>query len=79
MSKQFEQTLGEPQWLDISDIDVTNIELKLSHLAYLVNYFASKNQPFGLRLGHQKLDVGQGNAHRFSALTLLANYGGHYD
>ena len=79
LSKQFEQTLGEPQWLDISDIDATNVELKLSHLVYLVNYFASKNQPFGLRLGNQKLGVGQGNAHRFSALTLLANYGGHYD
>lgn len=75
LSKQFEQTLGEPQWLDINDISATNIEQCLGHLAYLVNHFSSQNQPFGLRLRQQVLPVGHGNVHRHKALTLLAIYG----
>ena len=79
LTKQFEQTLGEPQWLDINDIEAVDIEQSLSHLAYLVNHFSSKNQPFGLRLKHQVLPVDQGNLHRHAALTLLANYGGGHE
>lgn len=75
LTKQFEQTLGEPQWLDIADIDGQNIELKLSYLAYLVNHFSSLSQPFGLLLGAQKLAIGHGNQHRLDALTMLATYG----
>lgn len=76
LSKQFEQTIGEPQWLDLSDIDAAGIERKLCHLAYLVNHFASISQPFGLKLGEKRLDVGHGNAHRYAALSMLAHYGG---
>lgn len=79
LTKQFEQTLGEPQWLDINDINAINIEKRLSHLAHLVNYFSGQNQPFGLRLGQSTLPVGQGNSHRHAALTLLAHYGAPHE
>lgn len=75
LSKQFEQTLGEPQWLDLDDIDGDDIEMKLSHLAYLVNYYSSLNQPFGVKLGSKKIPIGHGNGHRKNALTLLATFG----
>jgi len=79
LSKQFEQTLGEPQWLDINDIDAIELEQKISHLSYLVNHFASQNQPYGLRLNQHVLSVAKGNSQRHDALTLLANYGKNYD
>ncbi|WP_435275502.1 DUF58 domain-containing protein [Psychrobium sp. nBUS_13] len=79
LSKQFEQTLGEPQWLDLDDIDGGDIEMKLSHLAYLVNYYSSLNQPFGVKLGNKKIPVGHGNSHRKNALTLLATFGVYHE
>lgn len=75
LTKQFEQTMGEPQWLDINEIEGNDLEDKISHLAYLVNYFSSNSQPYGLKLNQYTLAVATGNAHRHEALTLLANYG----
>lgn len=75
LSKQFDQTLGEPQWLDINAIEGHDLEIKISHLAYLIEYFSIKNQPYGLKLNQHVLAVSTGNIHRHQALTLLANYG----
>ena len=79
LSKQFEQTLGEPQWLNLDEIEGNNIEMRLSHMAHLVNYYSSVNQPFGVKLGNKKLPVGQGNSHRKNALTLLATFGVYHE
>ena len=79
LSKQFEQTLGEPQWLNLDEIDGSDIEMRLSHMAYLVNYYSSLNQPFGVKLGNKKIPVGQGNSHRKNTLTLLATFGVYHE
>lgn len=75
LSKQFDQTMGEPQWLDINEINGIDLEHKISYLTYLVEYFSTKNQPYGLKLNQHVLGVATGNIHRYEALTLLANYG----
>jgi len=78
LTKQFSHGVSESQWLDFSQVEGQNPEQKLSHLCYLVIELSKQNQLFGLKLPHDKLDIGQGESHRLAALNMLANYrGGH--
>lgn len=76
LTKQFEQIVGEAQWLDYGTIEGHSTEQKLSHLCYLVIEYSKLKQPFGLVLPNKKLAVGYGEHHRLKALTMLALYGG---
>jgi len=74
LTKQFSHGVSESQWLDFSQVEGQHTEQKLSHLCSLVIELSKQNRAFGLKLPHDKLDIGQGEGHRLAALTLLANY-----
>ena len=74
LTKQFSHGVTESQWLDFDLVAGGDAETKLSHLCYLVIELSKQNQPFGLILPNNKLEVGQGELQRLAALNLLANY-----
>ncbi|MDP2561092.1 DUF58 domain-containing protein [Psychrobium sp. 1_MG-2023] len=72
LTKQFEQTIGEPNWLDYDQIVAKDKEEKLSYLSYLTIELSKKNQPFGLVLPHSRVAVNRGETQRQRVLTTLA-------
>lgn len=72
VSKQFSDADVTPQWLTINQIRDAENELKLSKLAYAVNYYGKQQVLFGLELNKTRIPPGTSDEHRQACLKALA-------
>ncbi|WP_153913692.1 DUF58 domain-containing protein [Shewanella sp. TC10] len=74
LTKEFAQPEGKPVWLSLDDTQGTNIEQKLSKLAWQVNTLSQAQQVFGLALHKHVIEQDSGEAHRKQCQQLIALY-----
>ena len=72
LSKEFQQPQGQPQWLTLTNLALTNIETRLSQLTNAVNRLSEKNHIFGLILGEHIIAPSEGENHRIRCLQAIA-------
>ncbi|MGP0174696.1 DUF58 domain-containing protein [Pseudomonas sp. NCHU5208] len=73
--KEFAALSGREPWLDFDSLG-GDLETRLSLLCHWVLQLSARQQPFGLHLPGQVIEVGQGDAHRERCLRALALFGG---
>ncbi len=79
-SKHYHAGQGTLQWLKLSDMPGTDIEMRLAHLSFLVAEMTATNQIFGLELipnstnKLMKIEPNNGYSHQQACLTALALY-----
>lgn len=74
VSKSFEREQTPDNWLGLASVDGTDLEMRLSQLAYAVETLGGAGQVFGLVLGGMQIPPGQGREHVRSCLRSLALY-----
>lgn len=72
LTKEFSEPEGQPVWLSLASCSGTDLEDKLSRLAYQVNTLSQKQQVFGLILGSQVIEQQSGEAHRLTCQKAIS-------
>lgn len=72
LTKEFQQPQGQPQWLTLTDLSLTDLETRLSKLTNSVDRLSEKGQIFGLILGDRIIQPSEGEHHRILCLQALA-------
>lgn len=75
LTKEYYSEQGDDCWLNIVDIQQSNIEQKLEVLVYWILEFEKSGQMFGLDLGVLKIAPSCGKDHIQQCLTQVACYG----
>lgn len=73
-TKQFHGYQSKSLWIDWENVPGGNLELKLSHMCFLVLEYAKTDIAFGLRLGNLEIEPGTGKQHELACLDALARY-----
>jgi uncharacterized protein (DUF58 family) len=72
VSKQFSDNDDTEHWLSLNQLSDRDIEMRLSKLAYAVEYYCSQNIVFGLNLNKTRIAPGTGENHKHLCLEALA-------
>ncbi len=79
-SKHYQASQGQLQWLKLSEMPGSDIEMKLAYLSFLVGELSATNQTFGLELSKgstnnmMNIPANSGIAHQEACLIALALY-----
>lgn len=79
-SKHYQASQGQLQWLKLSEMPGSNIEMRLAYLSFLVGELTASNQSFGLELKQgssnelMTIEPNSGFTHQHACLTALALY-----
>ena len=72
LSKQFEQSAGGDLLLDLGDLNLLPLEMRLSFLSYHIIRLEKMKQRYSLTLNQQRIDIGLGQSHKNKCLQALA-------
>ncbi|RVU84332.1 DUF58 domain-containing protein [Leucothrix sargassi] len=74
-TKSFVDYEGQELWLDWDSLNISGIEIRLSHLAAMVLSYHEQQRQYGLRIPGAVIQPGSGETHKVLCLTALALYG----
>lgn len=73
-TKEFSQNISREIWLDFSQINTLDAELKLSALCFWTLELSAQDESFGLILPGKKIQPNKGENHKARVLEALAEY-----
>lgn len=65
----------QPVIIDFNELDIKNIEYKISCITYTIQQFIKKNIPIGLKISRREYKPNTSSRHKIKLLTELALYG----
>lgn len=78
-TKEFTSPSVEPVIIDFERVDIADLELKLSHVTFMVDSLSRRQVPVGLKIGTSMFKPGLSRPHKIRLLREIACYEGHTD
>ncbi|MCE5312304.1 MAG: DUF58 domain-containing protein, partial [Nitrospiraceae bacterium] len=75
LTKEFPSSLAEPVMINFDELDMADMETKISCVAYALNRLIRQGTPAGLVIEKKVFKPALGSSHRLKMLKELALYG----